>query len=93
LKRPATIIAEHDPLLYEDAAGMTEYIAQALKPIYRGVTILLYAPTPGPHLQTMTEPADRVFCIYGEQARGRLKADAKMLGARKKLEAFRDRMA
>jgi hypothetical protein len=36
----------------------------------------------------MTEPTDRVFCIYGEQARGRLKADAKMPGARKKLEAF-----
>ena len=61
------LIVEHDPLLYEDAGKMVEYLAQALKQTSREATILLYAL------------ADRVFCIYSEQApaKGR-KAEAKM---------------
>ncbi|MHB8118941.1 MAG: hypothetical protein ACYDHX_09465 [Methanothrix sp.] len=43
----------------------------------------------GVHLQKMTELADRVFCIYGEQARGRAaKAEAKMPGAQRTQEAY-----
>ncbi len=76
------LIVEHDPLLYEDAGEMVEYLAQALKQTSREATILLYAPALDPHLQKMTELADRVFCIYSEQApaKGR-KAEAKMPGA------------
>ena len=62
------LIVEHDPLLYEDAGEMVEYLAQALKQTSREATILLYAPVLDPHLQKITELADRVFCIYGEQA-------------------------
>ena len=55
----------------------------------REATILLYAPALDPHLQKLTELADRVFCIYSEQApaKGR-KAEAKMPGAQRTLEAY-----
>ena len=53
----------------------------------REATILLYAPALDPHLQKMTELADRVFCIYSEQTRG-WKAEAKMPGAQATLEAY-----
>jgi DNA polymerase I len=46
---------EHDPLLYEDAGEMVEYLAQALKQTSREATILLYSPALDPHLQKMTE--------------------------------------
>ena len=83
------LIVEHDPMLYEDAGEMVEYLAQALKQTSREATILLYAPALDPHLQKMTELADRVFCIYSEQApaKGR-KAEAKMPGAQATLEAY-----
>src|SRR5512137_558947 len=58
------LIIEHDPLLYEDASEMVEYIAQHLLQTSREATVLLYAPALDPHLQKMTELADRVFCFY-----------------------------
>jgi DNA polymerase I len=87
--RHSFLIVEHDPLLYEDAGEMVEYLAQALKQTSREATILLYAPALDPHLQKMMELADRVFCIYNEQApaKGR-KAEAKMPGAQATLEAY-----
>ncbi|MHB8117989.1 MAG: hypothetical protein ACYDHX_04575 [Methanothrix sp.] len=85
------LIVEHDPMLYEDAEEMVEYVAQALNQTSREVTILLYAPALDPHLQKMTELADRVFCFYeGERApaRGHAKADPKMQKAQKTLKAY-----
>jgi hypothetical protein len=38
------LIVEHDPMLYEDAREMVEYVAQALRQTSREATILLYAP-------------------------------------------------
>ncbi len=64
------LIVEHDPMLYEDAGEMMEYIAQALKQTSREATILLYAPALDPHLQKITELADRVFCIYEKRSSG-----------------------
>ena len=83
------LIVEHDPQLYEDAGEMVEYLAQALRQTSREATILLYAPALDTHLQKITELADRVFCIYNEQApaKGR-KADAKMPGEQRTLEAY-----
>jgi DNA polymerase I len=83
------LIVEHDPMLYEDAGEMVEYLAQALKQTSREATILLYAPALDPHLSKMTELADRVFCIYSEQApsKGR-KAEAKMPGDQRTLEVY-----
>ena len=43
---------------------IVEYLAQTLKQTSWEVTILLYAPALDPHLQKMTELADRVFCFY-----------------------------
>ena len=42
------LIVEHDPMLYEDAGEMVEYLAQALKQTSREATILLYAPALDP---------------------------------------------
>jgi hypothetical protein len=85
------LIVEHDPLLYEDAGEMVEYVAQALKQTSREATILLYSPALDPHLQKMTDLADRVFCFYempGAPSKGRAKADPKMPVAQKTLEAY-----
>ena len=85
------LIVEHDPMLYEDANEMVEYVAQALKQTSREATILLYSPALDPHLQKMTELADRVFCFYEmprAQAKGRAKSEPKMSGAQATLEAY-----
>jgi hypothetical protein len=37
------LIVQHDPLLYEDAGHMVEYVAQHLRQTYREATVLLYA--------------------------------------------------
>ena len=42
------LIIEHDPMLYEDAKEMVEYVAQALKQTSREATILLYSPSLDP---------------------------------------------
>jgi hypothetical protein len=48
---------------------------------------MLYSPALDPHLQKMTELADRVFCIYeGEKAP--VKGRAKMPGDQATLEAY-----
>jgi hypothetical protein len=38
------IIIEHDPMLYEDAQEMIEYISKALKQASHEATVLLYSP-------------------------------------------------
>ena len=62
------LIVEHDPLLYEDAGEIVEYIAQALKQASREATILLYATALDSHLQKIAEDrrAGRPggVCIY-----------------------------
>jgi DNA polymerase I len=70
------LINKQDPTLCEDASEMVEYAAQSHRQTSREATILLYSPALGPHLQKLTELADRVFCFYeGQQssARGRTK--------------------
>jgi hypothetical protein len=57
------LIVEHDPLLYEDASEMVEYVAQHLRQTSREATILVYSPALDPHLEKMTPLADRVFCF------------------------------
>jgi hypothetical protein len=83
------LIVEHDPMLYEDAGEMVEYLAHALKQTSREATILLYSPALDLHLQKLTELADRVFCIYSEQApaKGR-KAEARTTREQMTLEAY-----
>jgi hypothetical protein len=85
------LIIGHDPLLYEDATEMVEYVAQALKQTTREATVLLYSPALDPHLQKMTELADRVFCFYEmpkAPAKIRAKPEVKMPGSQVTLEAY-----
>ena len=85
------LIIEHDPMLYEDAKEMVEYVAQALKQTSREATILLYSPALDIHLEKMTELADRVFCFYEMPkvpAKGRAKAEQKMPKVQVTLEAY-----
>jgi hypothetical protein len=85
------LIIEHDPMLYEDAGEMVEYVAQALRQTSREATILLYSSALDPHPQRMTDLADRVFCFYempGTPTKCRVKADSKMPGAQRTLKAY-----
>ena len=83
------LIIEHDPMLYEDAKQMVEYVAQALKQTSREATILLYSPALDPHLEKMTELADRVFCFYEmPKVKSRAKVEPKMPGNQATLEAY-----
>jgi len=85
------LIIEHDPLLYEDASEMVEYVAQHLRQTSREATVLLYSPALDPHLEKMTPLADRVFCFYempNAPAKSRLKAEQKMPKAQVTLEAY-----
>jgi hypothetical protein len=85
------LIIEHDPMLYEDATEMVEYLAQALRQTSRVATMLFYSRALDPHLEKMTELADRVFCFYEMPkvpARGKVKTDQKMPKAQVTLEAY-----
>ncbi|HNX09224.1 MAG TPA: hypothetical protein PKL29_03835 [Methanothrix sp.] len=59
--RHTLLIIEHDPLLYEDAEEMVEYVARAMREASRDCTVLLYSPASDPFLEVMTDYADRVF--------------------------------
>jgi DNA polymerase I len=85
------LIVEHDPLLYEDAAEMVEYVAQHLRQTSREATVLVYSPALDPHLEKIAELADRVFCFYEmpkAPAKSRSKAEMKMPGSQATLEAY-----
>jgi len=87
--RHSFLIVEHDPMLYEDAGEMVEYVAQALKQTSREATTLLYSPALDPHLQKMAELADRVFCFYEmPKVKSRAKSEAKVPGDQATLEAY-----
>jgi hypothetical protein len=85
------LIVEHDSMPYEDASEMVEYIAQHLRQTSREATILVYSPALDPHLEKMTELADRVFCFYEmpkAPAKSRVKAELKMPETQRMLEAY-----
>jgi DNA polymerase I len=89
--RHSFLIVEHDPLLYEDAGEMIEYVAQHLLQTSREATVLLYTPAIDPYLEKMTPLADRVFCFYEmpkTPAKDKVKAELKMPGSQATLEAF-----
>jgi len=60
------LLIEHDPLLYEDAAEMAEYVSCALKDAAKEAAVLLYSPTVDPILEEIIKGADRVFCFREE---------------------------
>ncbi|MCJ7445480.1 MAG: hypothetical protein MUO26_13330 [Methanotrichaceae archaeon] len=55
------ILVEHDPLLYEDANEMTEYVSKAFKQVSHEATVLLYSSGIDPFLEDLTNLADHVY--------------------------------
>src|SRR5512139_1324677 len=71
------IIVEHDPMLYEDAKEMTEYISKALKQASHEATVLLYSSGIDPFLEDLANLADCVF-YFEEGPRDEPRLTAKM---------------
>jgi len=59
--RHSLILIEHDPLLYEDAREMTEYVSHALSDAAKEAAVLLYAQGIDPSFEDRVQNADRVF--------------------------------
>ena len=59
--RHTLIIIEHDPLLYEDAAGMIDLASQAMSDAAKEASVLLCSPGTDTFLEDLTRNADRVF--------------------------------
>ena len=89
--RHSIILVEHDPLLYEDAAEMTEYVSQALSDAAKEAAVLLYSPGTDTFLEELARNADRVWYFdEGPRASPRLvtKAFPKAERSQTTLEAF-----
>lgn len=75
--RHTVVIVEHDPLLYEDAKEMTEYVSQAMRETAKEAAVLLYAPGADPYLEELIKNADRAFYFdEGPRAEARVVAKA-----------------
>src|SRR5512136_1549799 len=59
--RHSIIIVEHDPMLYEDAAEMVEYVSHALSDAGKEAAVLLYSPGSDTFLEELSKNADQVF--------------------------------
>jgi hypothetical protein len=59
--RDSIIIVVHDPMLYEDAAEMVEYVSHALSDAGKEAAVLLYSPSTDPFLEDLSRNADRVW--------------------------------
>jgi hypothetical protein len=46
---------KHDPMLYENAEGMVEYVSQGLHDAAKEAAVLLYSPGTDTFLEDMTE--------------------------------------
>jgi DNA polymerase I len=93
--RHTLLIIEHDPLLYEDAEEMVEYVSQAMREATKSSTVLLYSPASDKFLEMMTNYADRVFYFAKgpsiatkPSAKSCRKAQASSTGGQTTLEAF-----
>jgi hypothetical protein len=89
--RHSIVFVEHDPLLYEDAAEMTEYVSQALRDAAKEAAVLLYSPGSDAFLEELARNADRVWYFDdGPRASPRLvtKAFPKAERSQTTLEAF-----
>lgn len=65
--RHTLIFVEHDPLLYEDAAEMAEYVSLAFRDLAARASVVLYSPASDPYLEEMARRADKVFLLQGPQ--------------------------
>ena len=89
--RHSIILIEHDPLLYEDAAEMVDYVSRALSDAAKESAVLLYSPGSDPFMEDLAKNADRVWYFdEGPKASPRLvtKAFPKAEKNQTTLEAF-----
>ena len=70
--RHTLIIIKHDPLLYEDAKGMVEYVSQGLHNAVKDAAVLLYSPGTDTFPGGSDQNADRVF-YFDEGPRATMK--------------------
>ncbi len=85
------ILVEHDPLIYEGAQEMAEYVSQALKDAAKEAAVLLYAPGADPYFEELVRNADRVFYFNeGPRAEARIaaKTSPRVQRSQTTLEAF-----
>jgi DNA polymerase I len=75
--RHSLIFIEHDPLLYEDAAGMIDLASQAMRDASKEAAVLIYSPGTDTFLEDLTRNANRVFC-FDEGPRATTKLIAKV---------------
>jgi hypothetical protein len=59
--RHSLILEEHDPLLYEDAAGMIDLASQAMSDAAKEAALLLYSQGINTFLEDLTGNANRIF--------------------------------
>jgi hypothetical protein len=89
--RHSLILVEHDPMLYEDAREMTEYVSQAMRQAAQEAAVLLYSPVADPFLEDLVQNADRVWYFDEEpRAEKRIisKSNQRAHRSQKTLEAF-----
>lgn len=89
--RHTVVIIEHDPLLYEDAQDMTEYVSQAMRETAKDAAVLLYAPGADPCLEELIKSADRAFYFdEGPRTEARIvaKTNPRTQKSQTTLEAF-----
>ena len=89
--RHSLILIEHDPMLYEDATEMTDYVSRAMSDAAKEAAMLLYSPSSDPFLEDLARNADRVWYFdEGPKASPRLVAKAfpKAKKSQTTLEAF-----
>ena len=55
------IIVEHDPMLYDDAAEMLEYVSHALSDASKEAAMLLYSSAVDPSQKDLIRNEDRAF--------------------------------
>ena len=89
--RHSLILIEHDPLLYEQAVEMTEYISKSMSDAAEKAAVLLYSPGTDKFLEDLTRNADRVFYFEeGPRAAPKLisKAHPRAQKSQRTLEAW-----
>ena len=89
--RHSIILIEHDPLLYEDAIEMVDYVSRAMSDAAKEAAVLLYSPRSDLFLEDLARNADRVWYFdEGPKASPRLvtKAFPKAEKNQTTLEAF-----
>ncbi|NPV63257.1 MAG: hypothetical protein HPY61_11635 [Methanotrichaceae archaeon] len=85
------ILVEHDPMLYEDAREMTEYVSGALQQADHEAAVLLFASGVDPYFEELVQNADRVWYFdEGPRAEARIVARThpKTQESQTTLEAF-----